>query len=50
MPGHCFQANATAPGDGWGWLLVASALMQWLAAVFFVVNSWPRVKERYRGE
>ena len=43
-------ANAVAPGSSWGWVLVASALMQWLAAVFFVVNSWPRVKERYRGE
>jgi hypothetical protein len=43
-------ANAVAPGSNWGWALVASALMQWLAAVFFVVNSWPRVKERYRGE
>ena len=43
-------ATAVAPGSGWGWVLVASALMQWLAAVFFVVNSWPRVKERYRGE
>jgi hypothetical protein len=43
-------ANAATPGSGWGWVLVASALMQWLAAVIFVVNSWPRVKERYRGE
>ena len=43
-------ANATHPGSAWGWALVASALMQWLAAVFFVVNSWPRVKEEYRGE
>ena len=43
-------ANALVPGSSWGWVLVASALMQWLAAVFFVVNSWPRVKERYRGE
>lgn len=43
-------ANSTAPGGGWGWALVASALMQWLAAVFFVYNAWPRVKERYRGE
>ena len=43
-------ANAAAPGSAWGWVLVASALLQWLAAVFFVINSWPRVKERYRGE
>ncbi len=43
-------ANSVAPGGGWGWALVLSALMQWLAAVFFVVNAWPRVKEKYRGE
>ena len=30
----------------WGWLLAASALLQWLAAVIFVVNTWPRVKLR----
>ncbi len=34
----------------WGWGLVLSAVMQWLAGVLFVFNSWPRVKERYRGE
>ena len=43
-------ANSVAPGGGWGWVLVVSALMQWLAAVLFVINAWPRVKERYRGE
>lgn len=42
--------NALNPRGMWGWILVASAVFQWLAAVFFVVNSWPRVKERYRGE
>jgi hypothetical protein len=42
--------NAMNPGGVWGWGLVVSALFQWLAAVFFVVNAWPRVKERYRGE
>jgi hypothetical protein len=35
---------------GIGWLLVVSALLQWLAAVLFVIVAWPRVKERYRGE
>jgi hypothetical protein len=29
-----------------GWLLVVSALLQWLAGLAFVVNSWGRVKER----
>jgi hypothetical protein len=38
------------PGAGYGWLLAVSALLQWLAAVFFVYLAWPRVKEKYRGE
>jgi hypothetical protein len=42
--------NALNPSGAWGWVLVASALFQWLAAVFFVYNAWPRVRERYRGE
>jgi hypothetical protein len=33
-----------------GWLLPVSALLQWFAAVFFVILSWPRIKDRYRGE
>lgn len=39
-----------APQSGGGWLLVASAVLQWFAGLFFVINSWPRVKERYKGE
>ncbi len=46
----CEPLNALNPLGVWGWGLVASALFQWLAAVFFVYNAWPRVKERYRGE
>lgn len=42
--------NALYPRGFWGWALVVSAVLQWLAAVGFVVNAWPRVKERYRGE
>lgn len=38
------------PGAGLGWLLTVSALLQWAAAVIFVVLAWPRVKDRYRGE
>ena len=34
------------PGDGWGWVLVVSAVAQWLAAVAFTLNTWPRVKEK----
>lgn len=30
----------------WGYLLVLSAIFQWLAGLFFVINSWGRVKER----
>jgi hypothetical protein len=29
-----------------GWLLVTSAVLQWLGAVAFVANTWPRVKGR----
>lgn len=38
------------PDAGLGWIMAVSALLQWLAAVIFVVLSWPRVKARYRGE
>jgi len=38
--------NDLRPGTSWGWLLVLSALLQWLAGLGFVVNSWGRVKER----
>lgn len=38
------------PEAGLGWLLAASAIMQWLAAAIFVFLAWPRVKDRYRGE
>jgi VIT1/CCC1 family predicted Fe2+/Mn2+ transporter len=36
--------NELSPGTTWGWLLVFSALLQWLAGLFFVVNTWRRVK------
>lgn len=29
-----------------GWLLLASALLQWLAGLGFVINTWARVKAR----
>lgn len=38
------------PEARFGWLLAVSALLQWLAAVIFVILAWPRIKERYRGE
>jgi len=33
-------------GGGWGGVLVIAAVLQWLAGLGFVVNTWPRVKER----
>jgi len=30
----------------WSWLLAISAILQWLAGIAFVVNTWRRVKER----
>ena len=38
--------NAAQPGTAWGWVLVFSAFLQWLAGLGFVVNTWPRVKEK----
>lgn len=35
--------NAQQPGAAWGWLLTLSALLQWLAGLGFVVNTWPRL-------
>lgn len=32
------------PQAGLGWLLALSALLQWLAGLFFVINTWSRVK------
>jgi hypothetical protein len=34
------------PSAASGWLLVLSAILQWLGAVAFVLNTWPRVKGR----
>lgn len=39
-------AQALNPSLLWGWVLAASAVLQWLAGMFFVVNTWGRVKER----
>lgn len=40
--------NSSMPAAGVGWVLVLSAVLQWLAAVLFVFNSWNRIKEKYR--
>ncbi|RMH01108.1 MAG: hypothetical protein D6706_02420 [Chloroflexi bacterium] len=39
-------AVALRPGTGVGWVLVISAVLQWLGGLFFVLNSWQRVRER----
>jgi hypothetical protein len=36
--------NELSPGTTWGWLLVFSAFLQWLAGLLFVINTWRRVK------
>lgn len=38
--------QALQPVRWWGWLVAASAVLQWLAGVTFVLNTWARVKER----
>jgi hypothetical protein len=38
--------SAAQPAMGWDWMLTISAILQWLAILGFVANTWPRVKER----
>jgi hypothetical protein len=38
--------HSTQPSTFSGWLLVTSALIQFLAGLGFVINSWGRVKEK----
>ena len=40
------NAAAVAPGGAWGWVLVGAALLQWVGGLCFVLNTWPRVKEK----
>jgi hypothetical protein len=40
-PLHAMQASNVS-----GFLLVVSAILQWLSGLAFVVNTWPRVKEK----
>ena len=39
-------ANTSQPTIFMGWMLVLSALLQFLAGLSFVINTWGRVKER----
>ena len=36
--------NGTSTSPLYGWMLVAAALLQWLAGLTFVVNTWKRVR------
>jgi hypothetical protein len=38
--------QALRPEGIWGWALVLSAILQWLAALAFIADVWPRVRER----
>jgi hypothetical protein len=38
--------QSVQPSPLWGWLLVLSAGVQWLGGLGFVINTWPRVKEK----
>lgn len=38
--------HSIQPNPFMGWILVASAILQFLAGLLFVVNSWGRVKEK----
>ena len=38
--------QSTQPNPFSGWMLVLSAVLQFLAGLFFVVNTWERVKEK----
>lgn len=42
-PGNAMAGSA---GNLWGILLAASAVIQWLGGIAFVVNTWGRVKEK----
>lgn len=38
--------SASKPGSIFGWVLVVSATFLWLAGLAFVINTWPRIKEK----
>jgi cbb3-type cytochrome oxidase subunit 1 len=39
-------AQVLLTGPLWGWMVAVSALLQWIAGMLFVINTWGRVKER----
>ncbi len=38
--------QSVRPSSFGGWMLILSAILQWLAGVAFFVNIWPRIKGR----
>lgn len=36
--------SAPRPGGVWGWLLVLSAVLQWVGGIGFVITTWPRAR------
>jgi hypothetical protein len=38
--------HALRPGLWWGWFVALSAILQWLAGMAFVLNTWARIKEK----
>jgi cbb3-type cytochrome oxidase subunit 1 len=38
--------SSLQPGTPWGWMVALSAVLQWLAGMAFVLNTWERVKEK----
>ncbi|NLF66255.1 MAG: hypothetical protein GX579_16815 [Chloroflexi bacterium] len=43
-------AVALRPGSPWGWLLVISAICQWVGGLAYVILVWPRARERARAK
>ncbi|MCC6147142.1 MAG: hypothetical protein IT308_06190 [Anaerolineaceae bacterium] len=36
--------NAYSSGLVWDWLLILSAILQWMGGILYVINAWKRVK------
>jgi hypothetical protein len=37
-------AQLVTAAPAWGWVLVFSAVLQWLAGMAFIANTWPRLR------
>jgi heme/copper-type cytochrome/quinol oxidase subunit 1 len=38
--------NSISPSPLGGWMIVLAAILQWLAGIAFVANTWVRVREK----